>query len=98
MKVFKSITNCYNKLSNFGKILIFIAILLIIVIFFKNLIPVKEGMIDQNNFLFKQGDAVYDDFYADVYDYLVFKNYHPKNQNLFANHSHHLKLDFQFEQ
>jgi SAM-dependent methyltransferase len=72
MKVLKSLTNCYNKLSNLGKILIFIAILLIIVIFFKNLVPVKEGMIDQNNFLFKQGNAIYDDFYANVYDYLVF--------------------------
>jgi len=72
MKLLKSLTNCYNKLSNFGKILIFIAILLIIVIFFRNLIPVKEGMINQNNFLFKEGNAVYDDFYSDIYDYLVF--------------------------
>lgn len=72
MKVIKSLTNCYNKLSNYGKILIFIAILLIIVIFFGNLMPVKEGMIDQSNFLFKKGNAIYDDFYADIYDYLVF--------------------------
>jgi SAM-dependent methyltransferase len=72
MKIIKSLTNCYNKLSNFGKTLIFVAILLIIVIFFRNLIPVKEGMVDQTNFLFKQGNSVYDDFYADIYDYLVF--------------------------
>jgi SAM-dependent methyltransferase len=72
MKIIKSLTNCYNKLSNFGKSLIFVAILLVIVIFFRNLIPVKEGMIDQTNFLFKQGNSVYDDFYADIYDYLVF--------------------------
>jgi SAM-dependent methyltransferase len=36
----------------------------------------KEGMTNVNTetekFLFKQGDAVYDDFYADIYDYLVF--------------------------
>jgi len=72
MKLLKSLTNCYNKLSTFGKILIFIAILLILSIFFRNLMPVKEGMVDQNTFLFKQGNAVYDDFYANVYDYLVF--------------------------
>ena len=78
MKLIKSLTNCYNKLSNFGKILIFIAILLIIVVFFKSFNPVKEGMDNYNinttekNFLFKEGNAVYDDFYANIYDYLVF--------------------------
>jgi len=78
MKLIKSLTNCYNKLSNFGKILIFIALLLIIVVFFKSLKQVKEGMDNYNvdttdkNFLFKQGNAIYDDFYANIYDYLVF--------------------------
>ena len=68
MKIIKSISKCYNKLSNYGKILMFVAILLIVVIFFRNLMPVKEGMVAQSNFLFKQGNSVYDDFYADVYD------------------------------
>jgi len=85
MKLIKSITNCYNKLSNFGKILIFIALLLILVVFFKSIIPIKEGMTDGisqdtdivNKFLFKEGTAVYDDFYANIYDYLVFN--HIKN-------------------
>ena len=78
MKLIKSLTNCYNKLSNFGKILIFIALFLIIVVFFKSFNPVKEGMDNYNinttekNFLFKEGNAVYDDFYANIYDYLVF--------------------------
>lgn len=74
MKIVKSLTNCYNKLSNFGKILLFVALLLIIVIFFRTFTPIKEGMsdIDNKKFLFKEGTAVYDDFYADIYDYLVF--------------------------
>jgi SAM-dependent methyltransferase len=80
MKLIKSITNCYNKLSNFGKILIFIALLLIVVVFFKSIIPIKEGMTDGisqstdvvNKFLFKEGEAIYDDFYVNIYDYLVF--------------------------
>jgi SAM-dependent methyltransferase len=80
MKLVKSLTNCYNKLSNFGKILIFIALLLIIVVFFRSFKPVKEGLDNYNvnttneNFLFKQGNAIYDDFYANIYDYLVFSN------------------------
>ena len=72
MKIVKSLTNCYNKLSNFGKILVFIALLLVVVVFFRALSPVKEGWTDQRQFLFKEGTAVYDDFYADIYDYLVF--------------------------
>ena len=84
MKIIKSLTNCYNKLSNFGKILIFIALTLVLVIFFKSIEKTREGMdtysnsYDVNNevskFLFKQGTAIYDDFYADIYDYLVFNN------------------------
>jgi SAM-dependent methyltransferase len=74
MKIFKSLTNCYNKLPNFGKILLFTALLLIIIVFFRSLTSVKESFINTENFLFKQGTAVYDDFYADVYDYLVFNN------------------------
>ena len=72
MKVIKSITNCYAKLSNYGKILIFIALLLLMVVFFKNIMPVSEGYTNSKDFLFLQGDAVYDDFYASIYDHLVF--------------------------
>ncbi len=75
MKIVKSITNCYNKMSNFGKILIFIALLLVLVVFFRSLMPIREGLVETNKFLFKQGTAVYDDFYANIYDYLVFNQF-----------------------
>lgn len=71
MKILKSITNFYNKLSPFGKILIFLAIILSLVVMFKNNVS-KEGMIDNTKILIKSGDDIYDDFYASVYDYLVF--------------------------
>ena len=78
MSPLKSITNIYSKMSNFGKILLFIALLLITVVFFKSIqIPGinKEGfMTAPDKFLFKTGDDVYDDFYANIYDYLVFNN------------------------
>jgi SAM-dependent methyltransferase len=74
----KSISNVYSKMSNFGKILLFIALLLITVVFFKSIqIPGinKEGfMTSPDKFLFKTGNDVYDDFYANIYDYLVFNN------------------------
>ena len=72
MKIINSLKNCYSKMSNFGKVLIFTALLLIIVIFFRSITPTTESFSSNQNFLFKQGQAVYDDFYADIYDYLVF--------------------------
>jgi len=72
MKTLKSLTNFYNKLSNFGKILVLITILLVLIVFFKALIPVKEGMVTSEKFQFKEGETVYDGFYAGIYDYLVY--------------------------
>lgn len=64
-------------MSTFGKVLLFIALLLITVVFFKSIeIPNlnKENFENQDKFLFKSGNEVYDDFYAKIYDYLVFND------------------------
>ena len=72
----KSITNLYSKLSIFGKILILTSLLLIIIVFFKYVDKLKpnkkEGFQQQQEFLFKKGVDIYDDFYANIYDFLVF--------------------------
>jgi SAM-dependent methyltransferase len=71
----KSISNIYNKMSNFGKILIFVTIFLILIVLFKSINNTnKEGYEQNDSFLFKQGNAIYDDFYVDIYDHLVFNN------------------------
>jgi len=76
MKTVNSITNIYNKLSCFGKILIFMTLLLILIVFFKSFSnSKKEGFQQTDNFLFKTGDEVYDSFYSSIYDYLVFNNF-----------------------
>ena len=71
----KSISKIYKNMSNFGKILIFIALFLALIVLFKsdNLIN-KEGYQQNDDFLFKQGADIYDDFYANIYDHLVFNN------------------------
>jgi ubiquinone/menaquinone biosynthesis C-methylase UbiE len=74
MKFVKSLTNVYNRFSNFGKILLFISILLILIVLFKNLLPKKEGFIQNDKFIFKENNDIYDDFYSTIYDYLVFSN------------------------
>jgi SAM-dependent methyltransferase len=86
MKIHSSIQSMirtYHKMSCFGKVLLFITLLLIMIVFFKSLPSsstgsyspfkkVEEGFIDQTNFLFKKGPEIYDDFYSEIYDYLVF--------------------------
>ena len=74
----KSISNIYKNMSNFGKILIFVALFLILIVIFKSVNTVnkegsiKEGYTQNDTFLFKRGVEIYDEFYADIYDYLVF--------------------------
>jgi ubiquinone/menaquinone biosynthesis C-methylase UbiE len=75
----KGLFKTYNKLSNCGKILLFVALLLALIVFFKRINNRADGInregYEQNDqFLFKKGHEVYDDFYATIYDYLVFNN------------------------
>uniref|UniRef100_A0A6C0HXM2 Methyltransferase domain-containing protein n=1 Tax=viral metagenome TaxID=1070528 RepID=A0A6C0HXM2_9ZZZZ len=66
-----SITQLYYKSSNWAKVLIIVVLLLIVITITKTQ---KEGYETQDNFDFKSGDAVYDDFYATIYDHLVYNN------------------------
>jgi SAM-dependent methyltransferase len=71
-----SITNTYSKLPIIGKLLILITIFLIVIVMLKGFkSPILlEGYEQNDKFLFKQGPDIYDDFYADIYDYLVFNS------------------------
>jgi SAM-dependent methyltransferase len=75
-KVIKSLGSAYNKSSLWCKLLILMSLLLIIVLVFKGIDRKgsKEGFQQQDQFLVKTGTNIYDDFYADIYDYLVFNN------------------------
>jgi SAM-dependent methyltransferase len=63
-------------MSNWGKVLIFVVLFLIIYMLFKNEIGKKEGFsIDNNEFTFKDGKSkIYDDFYVNIYDQLVYSD------------------------
>jgi ubiquinone/menaquinone biosynthesis C-methylase UbiE len=74
--MFKQIMKTYKKSTNWTKILLFLAFLFIIVLLFKNIKSQKvEGFEQKDQFLFKSGNDVYDDFYAEIYDYLVYNNF-----------------------
>jgi len=72
-----SITSFFNDLSMWAIILIFILILLFIVSLFNSLTrsnkySTLEGFEQKNSFTLKEGPAIYDDFYANIYDQLVY--------------------------
>uniref|UniRef100_A0A6C0IF93 Methyltransferase domain-containing protein n=1 Tax=viral metagenome TaxID=1070528 RepID=A0A6C0IF93_9ZZZZ len=70
-----SITTFYKNMSNFGKILLFLSLFLILIVFFKSLqMPKREGFEQKDNFLFKKETDIYDNFYSEIYDYLVFNS------------------------
>jgi len=76
MNLIKSISNTYKKMSNWGKVLIFVVLFLIIYMLFKNEIEKKEGFsIETNEFTFKDGKSqVYDNFYVNIYDQLLYND------------------------
>lgn len=67
-----TIAKTYTKLSLFGQALVWLVLLLLVVVLFSG--TQREGMANpqESTFVFKEGTAVYDDFYADIYDHLVF--------------------------
>lgn len=62
----------FNKPSIWTKIL-FVSILILIIISLFNKDKI-ETFIDNTEFEQKQGSLIYDDFYADIYDYLVYSS------------------------
>jgi SAM-dependent methyltransferase len=70
-----SLIRVYQKSTPFGKLLFFASLWLIAVVVLKPFVRTQENMSGiTEEFSMKEGYEVYDDFYADLYDYLVFSN------------------------
>ena len=69
-----SITKIYKKSSIWGKIFLFSLLIVLLVVLFKgnHNYNQKETFIQSEQFVVKTGQDIYDDFYADIYDYLVY--------------------------
>lgn len=73
--IVNSITSFYEKMSCFGKLLFFLALFLILSVVFKSLsFPKREGFEQKDKFLFKDSTNIYDNFYTEIYDFLVFNS------------------------
>ena len=75
LKIIASISKTYNKMSHWGKILLWITIFLIVVVNMRSWKPWQREAFTQNDTLIvKSGNELYDDFYVNIYDYLVYNN------------------------
>jgi SAM-dependent methyltransferase len=73
LKQLQNITNFYNKMSNWGKIIIIIVILMLFISLFNK--KSKEGFVQSSKeFVLRENNNLYDNFYANIYDYLVYNN------------------------
>jgi SAM-dependent methyltransferase len=71
----------FQKIPTMVKMILFILIVFLMILYSKQMASQEglegpqgflEGFAQQNQFLFKTGPEVYDQFYANIYDYLVF--------------------------
>lgn len=74
MNITNSFLHFYKKSSNWGKILFFVFLLLVAITLFKPLYLKKEGYENRQTFDYKTNEDLYDDFYVDIYDQLVFND------------------------
>ena len=65
-------------MSLWGQVLLFVALVLVVMEIFRSwkrgrgASPLREGFAQSEEFVFKKGEDIYDPFYVDVYDYLVY--------------------------
>lgn len=70
--IIKSTISAYNHTSLWCKVLIFVCLFLLFIFIFKGFEKKREGFEQNDKFLIKTGPEIYDDFYVNIYDYLVF--------------------------
>lgn len=73
-QIFSPISSFYNKLSSWGKVLILVVLILIVFAAINKNFGRKEGYQQNDKFSFKTGVDIYDEFYSNIYDQLVFSN------------------------
>ena len=70
--IMKSMSRAVKKSTATEKIFFALAIVVIVIIFVNHGRPQREGFEQTKEFTIKKGPMIYDDFYANVYDDLIF--------------------------
>ena len=72
MFTLKKLTKIYNKSSRWTQLLLWIFILFIIAVLVNKYKPIKEGFIQNKKYILKKDSNIFDEFYVDIYDDLVY--------------------------
>ena len=72
MSFYKKIMKFYAKSSIWTKLLLWVFVIFIIAGLMRKVTPVREGFVQNETFVLKEGPEIFDDFYASIYDDLVF--------------------------
>ena len=70
--IMKSVSKAVKKSTATEKIFFALAVVVIVIIFVNHGRPQREGFEQTKDFTIKKGPMIYDDFYANVYDDLIF--------------------------
>jgi SAM-dependent methyltransferase len=74
MVTYKKMMKFYAKSTLWTKLLLWVFIIFIVVGCIQRCIPVREGFVQKEKFILKEGPDVYDEFYVSLYDELVFSS------------------------
>lgn len=75
LKSFKTVKNNFGKTSLWFKLSLFLGVFLIILIIMNVNKPIREGLTFKEKFSNKSDEEVFDDFYASIYDELVYSEF-----------------------
>jgi ubiquinone/menaquinone biosynthesis C-methylase UbiE len=66
------IVNKINRMRFIEKAILILSLMLLISVLHNNILSRKEGFEEKKEYILKEGPAIYDNFYANIYDSLVF--------------------------
>lgn len=72
MKLTKTFSKLYKKNSIWGNLILGVLVIILLRCIFNKFNPIREGFIHKEQYVIKQGPDVFDDFYVNYYDNLVF--------------------------
>ena len=72
IRFFKQLIRIFQKLNIWTKTLLIFAVILILLMIANKHMVYKEGFVQREKFLIKEGNDIYDDFYCSIYDELVY--------------------------
>lgn len=73
-KLFKSVKSSFSNGTIWFKFTLILSVFLITIVLLNSNKPIKEGFVFEKKYVEKKGEGIFDDFYASIYDDLVYSD------------------------